>query len=164
MMCARMPDAVKNIFHAGNPEVSIYSEYNDFLTVKCRPDWLCGGDVWDLKTIDDVDNWERAVRRLDYWFSAGWYQMVMRSEGMAVGAWRWVFAEKTWPYRWRVVRMSQAYLDHANEEACRIADLLSNAMEEGKWNDEPETETVAELPSNLIDEEFSVTLEGEISI
>lgn len=164
LMCERMPETVKDILRDGQPEVSIRTTYSESLNVQCRPDWLRDGDVWDLKTIDDADNWERAVRRLDYWFSAGWYQMTMRAEGMTPKAWRWIFAEKTWPYRWRVVRMSQAYLDHAHEEACRIADLLSHAMESDAWDDEDPGEIVAELPMELSDQEFSVTNEGGISL
>lgn len=167
LMCERMPEAVREIFSDGKPEVTIRNRYGDGdegLAIQCRPDWLRGADIWDLKTIDDVDNWERAVRRLDYWFSAGWYQMVMRCEGLTPGAWRWVFAEKSWPYRWRVVRMSQAYLDHAHEEACTIADRLSDAFEEDDWSDDPEGEIVAELPTDLDDQEFSITAEGGISL
>jgi hypothetical protein len=163
-MCERMPDAIKDVFRDGKPEVSIRTEYNDFLTVQARPDWLRGGDIWDLKTIDDVDKWEGAVRRLDYWFSAGWYQMTMRADGLKPGAWRWIFAEKSWPYRWRVVRMSQAYLDHAHEEACKIADALSVAFEEDDWGDDQPDEIVAELPTELTDQEFSITSEGQINL
>lgn len=165
LMCTRMPESVAEVLRDGKPEVTIRTPYSDHLTVQCRPDWLRDGDVWDLKTIDDVDNWERAVRRLDYWFSAGWYQMTMRAEGMTPKAWRWIFAEKTWPYRWRVVRMSQAYLDHAHEEACRIADDLSVAFEEDEWSDDPESEIVAELPMDLADQgDFTITANGGISL
>jgi len=163
-MCLRIPESVKDVLRDGKPEVTIRNSHNDFLNVQCRPDWLRGNDVWDLKTIDDVDNWERAVRRLDYWFSAGWYQMTMRAQGMFPGAWRWIFAEKAWPYRWRVVRMSQEYLAHANDEAARVADLLSVAFEEDDWSDEASDEIVAELPAQLMDDEFSLTPDGGISL
>lgn len=164
MMCHRMPAAVQDILRDGKPEVTIRADYSDFLTVQCRPDWLRGGDVWDLKTIDDVDNWERAVRRLDYWFSAGWYQMTMRAEGMTPQHWRWIFAEKAWPYRWKVVRMSQAYTDEAHERACKVADTLSVAFEEDDWSDGPDEEIVAELPADLEDDAFTITTEGSISL
>jgi hypothetical protein len=163
-LCERMPDAVKDVFRDGKPEVTIRTQYNDFLAVQARPDWLRGGDIWDLKTIDDVDKWEGAVRRLDYWFSAGWYQMTMRAEGLKPGAWRWIFAEKSWPYRWRVVRMSQAYLDHAHEEACMVAASLAVAFMEDDWGDDQPDEIVAELPTELTDQEFSITSEGQINL
>lgn len=164
MMCTRMPESVASILRDGEPEVTIRTDYSPHMAVQCRPDWLRGCDVWDLKTIDDVDKWELAVRRLDYWFSAGWYHMTMRANGTTPGAWRWIFAEKSWPYRWRVVRMSQEYLDHAHEEACTIADKLSDAFEADEWSDAPEDEIVAELPAALSDQEFTVTAEGGINL
>jgi len=159
-MCARMPAHVRDVLSSGVAEATVRVAYDDRLTVQCRPDWMRGGDDWDLKTIDDVDAWERQVRSFDYWFSAGWYKMVKRLAGLPDGQWRWIFAEKKPPYRWRVVRMSAAYLLRAEEEAERIVALISGAMKSGDWDDEDEGEIVAELPMHLDEQEVTINQEG----
>jgi hypothetical protein len=166
MMCARMPDAVKEILQSGQPEVTIRTEYSDALTIQCRPDWMRGSDDWDLKTIDDVDKWQLAARRMSYWFSAGWYKMTKARTGQftGVGAWRWIFCEKAWPYRWRVVRMSDGYLHRAMDEAEKIAQRISDAIEADDWDDDDVGEIVAELPMELDDQDFSTDATGRIDI
>lgn len=164
MMCHRIPEEVAEVLRTGKPEVSIRTEFSPRLTIQCRPDWMRGVDDWDLKTIDDVDNWQRAVRRLDYWLSAGWYKLTKAKAGFpTTGEWRWIFAEKAWPFRWRVVRMSAAYVERAMEEAQAIATRIDTAMATGDWRDES-GEIVAELPPELDDQEFTVTAEGGISL
>ena len=163
-MCLRMPPAVRDVLRNGVAESTVRVKYDDHLTVQCRPDWMRGGDVWDLKTIDDVDGWERQVRSLDYWFSAGWYRMTMRLAGLPDGEWRWIFAEKKPPYRWRIVRMSAAYLDRAIDEAGEVAQDISDAMRTGRWDDDDPGEIVAELPTHLDDQTFTVDEEGSISL
>ena len=166
MMCHRMPDAVKYILRDGRPEVTIRVPFVWPMEIQCRPDWMRGSDDWDLKTIDDVDNWPRAVRRLDYWFSAGWYKMtkLLSGEFNGIGEWRWIFCEKKWPYRWKVVRMSSEYVTKAMEEAEAVALKISDAMRSGKWDDEDAGEVVAELPPELSDEDFTINQEGSISL
>ncbi len=163
-MCLRMPDAVRDVLSGGVAEATVRTEYDAHLTVQCRPDWMRDGDDWDLKTIDDVDHWERAVRSLDYWFSAGWYKMTKRLAGLPDGQWRWIFAEKEPPYRWRIVRMSAAYLDRAIEEAGEVAQDISDAIRTGCWDDDDPGEVVAELPTHLDDQAFITNDEGNISL
>jgi PDDEXK-like domain of unknown function (DUF3799) len=166
MMCARMPEEVKEILRDGRPEVTIRTDYSDALTIQCRPDWMRGNDDWDLKTIDDVDKWQLAVRRLSYWFSAGWYKMTKQRTGEfnGVGEWRWIFCEKAWPYRWRLVRMSAGYIERAMDEAEKVAQRISDAMHTDDWSDADAGEIVAELPIELDDQEFTTTESGSISI
>lgn len=166
MMCARMPDMVKEILQTGQPEVTIRTDYSDALTIQCRPDWMRGCDDWDLKTIDDVDKWQQSVRRLDYWFSAGWYKMTKARTGQfsSTGAWRWIFCEKEWPYRWRVVRMSEAYVERALDEAVKVVQRVSDAIDSDQWDDDDAGEIVAELPTELDDQEFSTNETGGIDL
>jgi hypothetical protein len=166
-LCTRMPEWLTEILSEGKSEVTVRAAYTDKLTVQCRPDWMRGSDDWDLKTMArPVDEWEREVRTRSYWLSAGWYKMVKMAEGsfQGIGAWRWIFCEKQWPFRWRLVRMSSEYLEYSIEVATETADKIGEAMDSDDWSDPDEGETVAELPNELTENEFSITEEGSISL
>jgi hypothetical protein len=165
-LCARMPEWAAEILSDGKPEVTVRTQYTDKLAVQCRPDWMRGPDDWDLKTMArSVEDWEREVKARGYWFSAGWYKMVKMADGFSgIGAWRWIFCEKQWPFRWKLVRMSSEYLERSIEVATETADKIAEAMDSDDWRDPEEGETVAELPTELSDQEFSITANGEINL
>lgn len=134
-MLERMPADVKDIFDAkGVAELSIFEPLNN-VSVKCRPDWLMPDHIYDLKTIDDINRIDRQIRDLKYWFTSGWYRMVM---DMATGKSHehtFIFCEKKAPYRWRIVTLCKDdfnfSLDLANEvmqemDACFALDDFSD--------------------------------------
>jgi hypothetical protein len=168
VLCERMPEWVREILKDGKPETTIRAPYSDTLTIQCRPDWMRGSDDWDLKTMArDIDAWQWEVKAREYWFSAGWYKMVKQADGSfpAVGSWRWIFCEKQWPFRWKLVRMSTEYLERSMEIAEETAAKISEAMESDEWEDPDDSiEEVAEIPADLTDNEFTVSETGGISI
>ncbi len=97
-MLERMPADVKEIFDAkGVAELSVFEPLNN-VSVKCRPDWLMPDHIYDLKTIDDINRIDRHMRDMKYWFTSGWYRMVM---DMATGKSHehtFIFAEKKPPF------------------------------------------------------------------
>lgn len=162
MMCERMPESVKTILRHGKPEVTFRTD--DDPATQARPDWFRGDCVYDLKTIGDVDQWERDIRKWQYWFSAGWYKMVMNLCCEDFKSWRFIFCEKNPPYRWRIVRMSSEYLDHALNNALEIYSKILTATKTDTWTDPDEGELIAELPLDLSETNFTVDEDGGISL
>lgn len=160
---ARMPDPVCDIVRSGVNECSVFTELPALgLTVKCRPDTLhvAEGQVYDLKTIEDIHKAERQIAALSYWFSAGWYRMVLKAETQRLYGYSFIFMEKHAPYRWRIIRMSDAYLDLADEKVDAVLGDLSTCYRTQNWRDTGELVHVADPPQWLNPDTFTQDEDG----
>jgi hypothetical protein len=160
---ARMPAKVRDIFASGLNEQSVFADLPALgLRVKCRPDsrHVTERRVYDLKSIDSIHKCERAIEALSYWFSAGWYRMVLRELFGHSFGYSFIFMEKAPPYRWRIYRMSDGYLDLADEEVDKVLGDLSTAYRTGCWDDADDLDHVADPPQRLNPDDFTVSEEG----
>lgn len=156
----RMPDAVCDLIKGGRGEVSVYAPTKLGFGVKCRPDYLLPGLIVDLKTIDSVDHIGRAIARFKYWFSAGWYRMVMNLETGSHHQFRLVFMEKKAPYRWRIVDLAPDYMAWADHQVDDTLAAMSDCYRTDYWNDPGDVVQVEQMPSYLDNDEFTMDGEG----
>lgn len=134
-LLGRMPDEVRDIFRDGRPEVSCRLTNELGLHVQCRPDWINGTDVWDLKTIDDIADIDKAVRKYLYWFSQEWYRSVLKSATGQAHGFTFIFAEKKPPHRWRIVPLSEEYCDLSAFYVQDTMERIAEAQRTGDWRD-----------------------------
>jgi hypothetical protein len=141
----RMPEEVRTVLKGGETEVSAYQEI-DGLPVKCRSDHLRGTVITDLKTIKDVDDWPREIRRRAYWFSAAWYRRVMLAETGKPHSFRLIFMEKNAPWRWRIVDLMADYSLYGDAKVERVMSDIRYANKYQDWSDTGDVMQIAELP------------------
>lgn len=146
-MLARMPAEIRAILSGyGKSEVGIYQTLAG-VQVKARLDWLDDRMITDVKTINSMDDAERAISRFRYWFQAGWYRMLAKAQfGRAMG-WQFVFCEKRPPFRWRVIELDADWLSYADEQADEVLGALSRAQKSGNWSDTGEVAVMASRPA-----------------
>ena len=147
----RMPDEVCRLLAGGECESSVFQSFNG-LEIKCRPDHLIGAVITDLKTIGDVDDAERHITRMKYWFSHAWYRMVMKLETGKPHSKRFVFVEKSPPFRWRIVNLTADYVMWADDQVDRVVGEIAHAEKTGDWADKGELEVLASMPDFLDDQ------------
>lgn len=127
-MLGRMPTEIREIFDAkGVAELSVFEEIKN-ATVKCRPDWLMPDHIYDLKTIDNINNIEKHIKNLRYWFTSGWYRRVMEMSQGVVHKHTFIFAEKAAPFRWRIVHLSPYDLTYGYDQACEIMNEIDTCF------------------------------------
>jgi len=157
----RCPDAVSALFEGGESEVSAFVRAGKLdVLVKCRCDYLRGTEIIDLKSCTDVDDAERQIRRLGYWFSAAWYRMVMKEVTGKTHSHRFVFVEKRAPYRWRIVDLAADYAMYGDAMVERVLGDIHTAHQTGDWADKGELEIMVSMPDYFDDSEDAN--EGEI--
>lgn len=145
----RMPDEVRRIFAACKTEVTVRTKLAG-LDVQCRPDlWdMQGRRFYDLKTIDDINGIDKAIWSHRYDVQLRFYAQVIAAEtGQALRQSALIFAEKSAPYRWRVVELDldyQALADAAIKEA--LASIAAR-MKSGCWNDQSDLHDIATPPA-----------------
>lgn len=142
----RCPDAIRDMFRDGASEVSAYHDLPGGLKVKCRTDYLRGNVITDLKTINDIDDCERHISKMGYWFSHAWYRMVMKAETGITHKFRLVFMEKKAPYRWRVVDLDPSYAMYGDEKVGEIVAHLESCQSKHDWADDDELFNVVSMP------------------
>jgi len=158
----RMPQEVADLLRSGIPEVSVYRELACGVNAKCRPDYLRGSEIYDLKTIDDIDQIDRAIFKYGYYFSAAWYRMVMREETGVDHNFTLIFMEKKSPFRWRIVTLDQAYTEYADTRVEDALTAIAECQDSGKWNDVADVRREVVMPSWLnaweVDEDGGISL------
>lgn len=161
----RMPHEVCELVNGGESEVSVYQHLPALgFGVKCRPDHLKGNVIVDVKTIDDVDNAERAINRFQYWFSHAWYRMAMKLETGDDFKFRLIFAEKKPPYRWRIIDLAPDFVHYADGRVEEILGKIGDAYRTGNWSDDAPVVREAQMPAYLDSEDFAIDAEGGISL
>jgi hypothetical protein len=158
----RMPRDVKNIFTGGVAETSVYQDLPGGVKAKCRPDYLVGTHIYDLKTIDDIDNIRREIRSRAYWFSAAWYRLVMKEETGEDHDFTLVFMEKSAPWRYKIVDLAESYVEHGDNMVDDVLGIIAECRRTGNWFDAAPLRITEELPEFMADD-FTV-IEGEISL
>lgn len=145
-MLARMPSEVKELLRGTVREQSFFTTLAG-LPVKCRPDALAPGLILDLKTCVDVDRIERDIARNSYWFTAAWYRAVMLAATGQRHAHKFIFVEKSAPYRWRVVSLDAGYNMHADNAVDKVLESVYAASVSGNWADDDEVTQMVGLPN-----------------
>lgn len=156
----RMPQVVADIYRDGVAESSAFVNFACGVDAKCRPDWLAGTDITDLKTIDDVDRAEQSISRFKYWLSHAWYRAVMKQMTGKAHSMRFVFVEKKPPYRWRIVTLDAAYVTWADEQVDTLLGDLGQRLKNDDWSDSAEIAIEAPMPAYLDADEFVMDEEG----
>jgi hypothetical protein len=152
LMIQRMPSEIKSMYESGNTEQSVYADdFKNGLRVSCRNDHICGNQINDLKSIDDIDNAERHIARYNYWFQAAWYRMVMKLETGDKHQFRFVFCEKKPPYRWRVLELDAGYIMYADEKCRMVVAEIADAIRRNDWTDRVDIIQQVSLPNYMQD-------------
>jgi hypothetical protein len=145
MMIERMPSEVSDLFTGGRAEVSYFGSVGGVL-VKFRPDYIVGQNIYDLKSIDDIDNIERAIVKYQYWFSAAWYRRLALECTGKKHTFTLVFAEKNTPYRWRIVDLDASYLMHGDDKVQYAIQTIYDCQTSGDWRDCDDVRVMVGMP------------------
>jgi hypothetical protein len=157
----RMPQEVCEILSGGASEVSVFQDLPALgYGVKARPDYLRGTEISDLKTIDKIEDCERALHRYSYWFSHAWYRMAMKLETKQEHSMSFIFMEKSAPHRWKIVDLAQEYIVFADRRVDEIMGQIADGIRTGDWCDKSEIRSVAPIPSWLDPDAFTFTDDG----
>lgn len=148
MMDQRMPLAVREILTdtLGEPESSYYQTLAG-VAVKCRPDWISKGVIYDIKTIGNMADAEKHISRYKYWFSHAWYRMVVKAETGRSMPFRFLFAEKSPPYRWRIIDIDADWIGYADATVDRVLCEIAVAQDSGDYSDRGEVSVMASQPT-----------------
>jgi hypothetical protein len=137
-MASRMPEQIRAILATPGAmaEASVYQTITD-VAAKCRPDLLDvdGAMITDLKTIDDIGGIRHAMKSYGYWFQQEWYKRVLFAETGKRFAFRFIFAEKSPPYRWRIVTTTQEVCEEGAAIVSGVLIMLRDAAKSGDWSD-----------------------------
>ena len=147
-MLDRMPREVKELLRGTVREQSFFTTLAG-LPVKCRPDALKPGLIIDLKTCMDVDRIERDIAKLSYWFTAAYYRAVMRAATGKRHAHRFIFVEKSAPYRWRIIDLDAGYNMHGDSAVNAVLDSIYRASVAGDFSDHGEITQMIGMPQWL---------------
>lgn len=147
-MDERMPAQVCDIFTdaQGVAESSVYQTIAG-VAVKCRPDWISRGTIYDIKTIPSISDAEKHISKYKYWFSHAWYRMVVKAETKSSMPFKFVFAEKSPPYRWRIVSIDADWIGSADATVDRVLGEIAVAQDTGDYTDRCEVEEMASQPT-----------------
>lgn len=156
----RMPAEVRDALRCTRREVSIYAKHSSGITVKARADALAPGVIRDLKTIADINEADRQMAKLNYWFQAGWYAAVHQ---LALGGmppeFEFIFMETSAPHRWRILPMDPDALDYAVDKAHQVMDQIGNRTAADDWNDDVPIRRPWSMPEWMLSEP-TITAEG----
>ena len=147
-MLARMPSEVKELLRGTVREQSFFTTMAG-LPVKCRPDALAPGLIIDLKTCLDVDRIERDIVKNSYWFTAAWYRAVMQAATGKRHAHKFIFVEKSPPYRWRIVDLDAGYNMHGDSVVSGVLSRIYDANISGNWADSEDVTQMVGMPQWL---------------
>jgi hypothetical protein len=163
-MLDRMPPEVQAVLaEPGISEGSAFAHIEDAFGAKCRPDrFTDAGEIYDLKTIDDLDQVDRAITRCSYWFSAGWYRRVMCELTGEKPPFMFIFAEKSAPHRWEIVTLDDDYLAFADAKVEQTIEQICNAYGSGDWSDGRPVRRVSFMPEWI--DTVTVGEDGSVSL
>lgn len=154
LMDQRMPSQVREVLSdpEGVAESSFYVSLAG-VAVKCRPDWISNGTIYDIKTIANIADAERHISKFKYWFSHAWYRMIVKAETGKSMPFRFIFAEKNPPYRWRLIDIDADWIGWADATADRVLGEIAEAQRTGDWSDRGEITVMASRPAWESDDE-----------
>jgi hypothetical protein len=130
----RMPAQIKDILRSGGVAESSYYLTLAGVAVKCRPDWIIDGTIYDLKTIGSMADAEKHISKFKYWFSHAWYRMIVKAETGHSMPFRFLFAEKAPPYRWEVHDLPDDDISTSDAIVDRVLGEIAEAQRTGDWS------------------------------
>lgn len=116
---------------------------------KCRPDIINSRWMADLKTTQDINDFERTILKRRYHVQAAWYMDILAAElgNQAPTKWAFIAAEKTRPYDCGVFVLSAGDIDEGrdiyHEDYKLLLECKANNYWPGKLGGKPKT---VELP------------------
>jgi hypothetical protein len=143
----RMPPQIKDILRSGGVAESSYYLTLAGVAVKCRPDWISNGTIYDIKTIGNMADAEKHISRYKYWFSHAWYRMIVKAETGKAMPFRFLFAEKSPPYRWKLIDIDADWIGYADASVDRALGEIAEAQRTGDWSDRGEITVMASRPA-----------------
>lgn len=143
----RMPAQIKDILRSSGVAESSYYLTVAGVAVKCRPDWIIDGTIYDLKTIGNMADVEKHISKFKYWFSHAWYRMIVKAEAGKAMPFRFVFAEKSPPYRWRLIDIDADWIGYADATVDRVLGEIAEAQRTGDYSDRGEITVMASRPA-----------------
>jgi hypothetical protein len=146
-MAGRMPDQVREILRAPGIAESSYFVDIHGIKAKCRPDWIKDGIVYDIKTIGNIDDYEKHISKYKYWFSHAWYRAVIKQETGASMPFKFIFAETAPPFRWRIVPIDADWIGYADAKVESVMREIAAAEISGDFADRGEVEVIASRPA-----------------
>lgn len=154
----------RDLLRDGRSEVSVvWIDEDTGLTCKARADWLRPGVMVDLKTTQDVSEFERSVVRYGYHRQMAFYERGLSFHGIEVTPWI-IAVEKSAPYGSRCAPMAEAALDLGHRELSELLQLLLDCKERDSWPGY-ENPTAWELPAWYIERgettDVELTIGGE---
>lgn len=127
-MAATMPDRVQEMLTGGVAESSVFCDYPGVPPgLKCRPDYLTPSAIIDIKTIADVDDIHRAIRRYNYPFQAAWYSLVTFLSDLRSREFDFAFVESAPPHRWRTVSLDTCAQRAGIEQVHLVLDRIARS-------------------------------------
>jgi hypothetical protein len=157
-MDSRMPAEIRAILEAEKVVESSYYQSIAGVPVKCRPDVISRGAIHDLKTVGNINDCEKHLTKFKYWFSAAWYRMIVRAESGISMPFRFIFAEKASPFRWRLIDMDADWMGWADDTVDRVVGEIGHAFATMDFSDKSPVHQIVSRPAWESDEN---TEEGE---
>jgi hypothetical protein len=103
---------------------------------QARIDWINpieGRGIVDLKTCDEIDSFEMAIRAFDYLHQVAFYRAVVAQAAGHVLPVHIVAVEKREPFRCGVWQVAPAVLNQAQRENEEAIQDLRRCRETGNW-------------------------------
>ena len=150
------PSAGK-LFRQGDAEVSAYGQHRSGVWLRGRLDWIVGGTLIDLKTVQSADprRFTRTVWDYGYDVQASHYMETYRlATGERPRGFIHVLVEKEPPHAVSVARLDPEFLDLGERRLERAIARYQHAIDTGQWPGYPEhIHTIEPLPYMTYQEE-----------
>lgn len=151
VMLQRMPIEVFDALKGSVAESSHFATIAG-VDFKCRPDALKDRLILDLKTCVDIDRIDRDIQRREYWFTSAFYRRVMEAATGQRHRHKFIFVEKSYPFRWRIVSLDISYIHHGDDQVDYAINKISAAQKSGDWSDHAAIEVESSMPRWMDDE------------
>ena len=136
-----MAEHAKPFFGDGQAEVSFFWEDttgNIPVMCKCRPDWLGGSIIYDLKTTQrTMEDFHWEIVKYSYDIQHLWY-LTGVGQHMPIITFRLIVVEKLLPYRARLFEIE--YLDRAEDMIASSLATYRQCIQSGIWTLPVDTE------------------------
>lgn len=139
-----------DLMAGGRPEVSVFwKDTETGLRCRCRPDWLNGDTIIDVKTTDDARYFYASVSKYGYHRQAAFYWRGCREAGLNIRRFLFMAVEKSAPFAHQLYELDLDYLT-AGQAACRVAlENIATAEFAEDWPGYPEGVRVITKPAWL---------------
>lgn len=126
--------AARELLSEGQAETSHFSELYG-VSVKCRPDWLSGGLVVDLKTTQDasLSGFSKSIANYRYAVQHAFYSDILASLGHEIIAFLFIAVEKTAPFAVGVYELDDMSIEIGREQYQSDLDTYRRCVESGEW-------------------------------